>query len=423
MSERNVVVVGGGLAGLCCARTIQRAGHHAQVFEASDGVGGRVRTDSVEGFLLDRGFQVLFTAYPAIRQEIDLDALDLKMYDPGALICWQGRRYTVVDPLRRPSHALSTALSPLFDWSDKLNVAKLTALLARMSVEEIFRIPDCTTEAYLRDFGFSNAFLDRFIRPFFGGIFLETGLETSARMFAFLFKMLGEGQTAVPAQGMGALPQQLAAGLAPGTLHLNSPVRELVRQGDRVAGVRLEDGQIVEGDRVVLATPFDVSARLGGLNLPATWRASTEVCFALSEPLYRERLLTLFTEPGRRVNHCAMVSNVAPSYAPAGQHLLSCTLLGDVQDSDEELDRQVRAELAPHFPQSDTASWRLLRVQRVRWAQFAQPTGVWEQLPNPRTLRPGLILAGEITVSSSLHGALVSGQRAAGLALSTDHTL
>lgn len=419
MAQRNVIVVGGGLSGLCCARTIQRAGHVAQVYEAADGVGGRVRTDTVDGFLLDRGFQVLFTAYPAILQEMDMDALDICAFQPGAIVCRDGERQIIADPLRAPTKVISTAFSNLFSFGDKLLVAKLTLLLKSMTVQQIFALPDQTMGAYLSDFGFSSEFIDRFIRPFYAGIFLDKSLETSSRMFAFVFKMLAEGQTAVPAKGMGALGQQFADTMTPGSIHLNSPVRKLVHKNGRVAGVELESGETVDADIVVLATEFDKAAQLAGLHLPAVWRVSNTLAFALPERLYREKLLTLFVSPEGLVNNAQMMSNVAPSYAPERQHLLTATVLGDPPLSDEELAAAAKAEIGAQFPDAQPESWRLLRIDRVRWAQFAQPVGIWDKLPDARTPLPGLILAGEITVQSSLHGALVSGQRAAGIALST----
>lgn len=415
---RHVIVVGAGLAGLCCARTIQRAGHSAHIYEASDGVGGRVRTDMVDGFLLDRGFQVLFTAYPAIKQEIDLESLNLKAFEPGAIICWQGKKYRIADPLRVPLKSLETGLSPLLPWSDKMRVARLSLMLKSMSVRQIFEMQDQSMGDFLETFGFTQDIIDRFFRPFFAGVFLENRLETSARMFCFVYKMLSEGQTTLPEKGMGALPQQIADSLAPDSLHLNSPVKALIERNGRVVGVELEDGSRIEGDNVVLATEFDKAAKLAGLNIPARWRVSTDICFALPEPLYGDKLLTLFTEPGNLVNNAAMVTNVAPSYAPEGQHLLSATVLGDQKMSDTALAGAVKAEIGAQYPGADTSKWRLLRVYRIHYAQFAQPAGIWEHLPDLTTPLPGLILSGEITSQSSLHGALVAGQRAAGLALS-----
>jgi len=418
MGQRNIVVVGGGLAGLCCARTIQRAGHVAHIYEASDGIGGRVRTDIQDGFLLDRGFQVLFTAYPAIRQEMDLDALALRPFAPGALVCWNKKRYTIADPLRVPLKAVETALTPLFSLQDKLNVARLTLLLKSKSVKQIFALPDQTMDKFLRDFGFSAAFIDRFIRPFYAGIYLEKELATSARMFAFLFKMLAEGQTVVPEAGMGAIPQQFADTMLPDTIHLNSPVSALIQRKGRVIGITLNDGRKVKADAVVMATEFDTAAQLSGLNLPATWRVSNDISFALPEPIHHEKLVTLFAETCGLVNNTAMISNIAPSYAPEGWHLLSATVLGETSLSDAELAQTVKTEIGAQFPAAQPDTWQLLRVYRIRRAQFAQPVGIWDKLPDALTPLPGLILAGEITVQSSLHGALVSGQRAAGLALS-----
>ena len=439
---KSVIVVGAGLSGLTCARTLQRMGIEASVYEASDGVGGRVRTDVVDGFQLDRGFQVMFTAYPALREELDFPALNLRHFEPGAMIFRNGSRNILSDPKRVPGRLLSGAFSPLLGLSDKIRVPLLTLKLARLSVEEIFKLPDCTMAQFLTDFGFSQNFLDRFIRPFYGGIFLENGLQTSARMFAFVFKMLSEGETSVPAKGMGELGKQLAANLktpnsqyqtpnvqrqtpttqnttpnakrqSPNSLFLNSPVRELLKSGERVIGVRLEGGEAIEADAVVLATEADVAAKLAGFHFEVTWRVSTELAFSLPEPLFTEKLIALFSDQNSLVNDAAMISNVAPSYAPPGNHLLSATILGTPGLGEAELVSQVKRQFAGQFPACRPDSWELLRIYTVQKAQFAQPVGVWESLPTSKTLTPGLFLAGEYLSSSSLNGALAAGSFAA----------
>ncbi len=187
---KRVVVIGAGLAGLCCARTLQRAGYQAEIYEASDGVGGRVRTDIVDGFRLDRGFQVLFTAYPAIRQEIDQKALDLCAFDPGALILHNGQQDRIGDPFRMKAQFLTAAFSRLFSLQDKLRILHLRRLVMRMKLTEIFLLPDMKMQDYLQEYGFSPQCINSFFRPFYGGIFLQRNLDTSARMFAFVFKML-----------------------------------------------------------------------------------------------------------------------------------------------------------------------------------------------------------------------------------------
>ncbi len=432
---KSVIVVGAGLSGLTCARTLQRMGIEASVYEASDGVGGRVRTDVVDGFQLDRGFQVMFTAYPALREELDFPALNLCHFEPGAMIFRNGSRNILSDPKRVPGRLLSGAFSPLLGLSDKIRVPLLTLKLARLSVEEIFKLPDCTMAQFLTDFGFSQNFLDRFIRPFYGGIFLENGLQTSARMFAFVFKMLSEGETSVPAKGMGELGKQLAANLEtpnaqyltpnaqpqtpnaqrqpPNSLFLNSPVRELLKSGERVTGVRLEGGEAIEADAVVLATEADVAAKLAGFHFEVTWRVSTELAFSLPEPLFTEKLIALFSDKDSLVNDAAMISNVAPSYAPPGKHLLSATILGTPGLDEAELVSQVKRQFTVQFPACRPDSWELLRIYTVQKAQFAQPVGVWESLPTSKTQTPGLFLAGEYLSSSSLNGALAAGSFAA----------
>ena len=417
----NVIVVGAGLSGLCCARILQKAGHSAAIYEAGDGAGGRVRTDNISGFQLDRGFQVLLTAYPAIRQEIDLPALKLQCFAPGALIDWNEKRYVIGDPFRMPSQAVPTALSPLFGLQDKFRVARLRGAIMGMTLDKIFTMPDQPMGDYLREFGFSDAFLDRFIRPFYGGIFLERDLQTSARMFAFVFKMFSEGAAALPEKGLGALPAQMAADLEPGSLHLDSAVIGLTRQGNRVTGIELESGEKAEADYVILATEADAVGKLAGLHFPLTPRSSTTVYFSIPEPFYKQKLILLFPERNRPINNASIVTNVAPSYAPPGQHLLSTTVLGESNLSDAELALTIRAEFHAHFPMSRAAEWELLKIYRIRWAQFAQPSGVFAQLPETNLDIPGLILAGETVVSSSLHGALVAGQRAAEQIIGDSH--
>ena len=263
----HVLIVGGGLGGLTCARELRRYGIDVTLLEATDGVGGRVRSDHLNGYILDRGFQVLFDAYPAVKRQLDLRALDLQPFDPGAIICAGGRRITLTDPLRDPDlrarleAAATFAISPL----DKLRTLQLAVELRRKTVDQVLEGPDTTSIAFLRQRGFSERIIDLFFRPFYGGVLFDRELLTSAKCLKFDFKMLSDGQTAVPAQGMGRISEQLATALfKEGSIALNTRVEHLVEEHSSVIGVRLESG-VRYADAVVIATSAPEAARLSGL--------------------------------------------------------------------------------------------------------------------------------------------------------------
>src|SRR5947209_1188233 len=232
------IVIGAGLAGLACARELQRNGREVLVLEASDAPGGRVRTDLVDGFRLDRGFQVLLTAYPECRAALDYDALQLRKFNPGALVWHSGRFHRLVDPKRHPLQSLLSAVDPFLSIGDKLRVGKLVAILFARTPEEIFQQPEVSTIERLRELNFSEQMIERFFRPFFAGVFLEEQLSTSSRLFEFYFQMFAKGATAVPALGMGEIPRQLVQGL---DIRYNEPVAEVI--GGAPATVRLESGE------------------------------------------------------------------------------------------------------------------------------------------------------------------------------------
>lgn len=406
MSNTDVIIVGAGLAGLSCARELQAHGISFQVIEASDGVGGRVRTDEVDGFLLDRGFQVLLTAYPETQRVLDYEKLDLRPFYPGSLVWYGGAFHKVADPWREPLDGVRGIISPIGTLADKARVGLLRSRVTQGSLEELFQRPEKTTLQALRDDGFSDSIIDRFFRPFLGGVFLNQELATSSRLFEFVFRMFSLGDTAVPALGIHQIPLQLAAGLPDGSIRLNSAVTA-VAPGQ----VTLASGETVTAEAVVVATEGPAAARL--LNQAVTAPASRSVTclyFATSEPPVTEPILVLNGTGGGLVNNLHVADRVARTYAPVGQHLVSVTVLGNPDLAEAVLETAVRTELSEWFGKQTTA-WRHLRTYRIHHAQPHQPPPSLEPPQRAVQLESGLYVCGDYRDNASINGAMVSGWR------------
>lgn len=280
----SVAVVGAGLAGLVAARHLADAGADVTVFERRDDVGGRVRTHREDGFTIDRGFQVLFTAYPAVRRELDLDALDLQAFSPGAVIARPGERSVLSDPLRDPFSFTDSIFNREVTTTDKLRTLALRQHVGGRDEAAIFESPDAPIDDYLRDWGFSADYIDNFVAPFYGGITLDRSLSTSKRVFEYTFKAMSEGKIALPAEGMAAVPAQLAdrARDAGATIHLDEPVAAVSPDADR-ATVETET-LTVETDAVVVAADPRTARRLTGVaSIPTAARPSTTLYCALPD--------------------------------------------------------------------------------------------------------------------------------------------
>ncbi len=397
----DVVVVGAGLAGLAAATHLVRAGRRVRVVEASDGVGGRVRTDVVDGFRLDRGFQVLLTAYPEARSQLDLDALRLQAFDPGALV-WTGTRFARVgDPLRQPTSLLATATAPIGSVADKLRILRLRHRTTTTDPKDLFRQPDSTTEQHLLDLGFSERVIEAFFRPLFGGILLDPTLATSSRQFDVLFRMLATGQSTVPALGMEAIPRQLVDALPPGCVHTGQRVTAVDDSGVTLAG-----GQRMEAPAVVVAVEGPEAARLTGLDV-APGRAAACVYFAAPSAPRPEPLVMLDGAGSGPALNVSVMTNVASSYSSDGRALVSAACPGTWGDDVEaEVRRQLRGWFGPTVD-----GWQHLRTYRIPYGQPDQSAPLH---PKRRTrLSPSLWVCGDHRDTGSIQGALYSGRRTA----------
>ncbi|MFW6383772.1 MAG: NAD(P)/FAD-dependent oxidoreductase [Halodesulfurarchaeum sp.] len=414
MTDHDVVVIGAGLAGLETARLLAAEDVPVTVFEASSMVGGRVRTDRQDGFTFDRGFQVLFTAYPEARRALDYEALDLRRFPPGAVVCRPNRRGIVADPFRDPRHAVETALSTEITWGDKFELLRLRRALRDRSRANIYAGPDETIASFLRARGFSDRFLDSFAGPFYGGITLDRSLETSSRVFQFTFRMLSEGDTVIPADGMDAIPQQLARRAREQGARIETDARVEEIAGEGPVQVELADRRVSAKAVVVAAGPGE-SARLTGLEaIPNEGRGVHTQYFRLpaGNPLADRKHIHL-NAAGPVPNQVVSLSAVAPSYAPDGEALVAASTNMDASPEPSTLAARTREVMGRWYPEAAFEEAELLETVSVPFAQYAQPPGSHETLPDVTSPPGDVFLAGDVTTDASINGALRSGRFAA----------
>lgn len=404
-TQFDVVVIGAGLSGLAAARQIQQSGLSVVVLESSDAVGGRVRTDNVDGFLLDRGFQVLLTAYPELTTQVDMDALDLQAFDPGALVWLQskngtpGKGHVVSDPFRKPSTLFATTFAPIGSVIDKLRIVVLRLRVLRGAAPNLLRNNDMSTLDALRSAGFSHRMIKTFFTPLFGGVQLDPQLATSRRMFDIIFRSLSEGQSVLPARGMQALPEQLASHLAHNTVRLNAPVASL--DGTTVV---LSTGERITSRAVVVATEGPTASKL--LDLPPVQsRTAGCVYFSADSPPNDKKYVILDGSGKGPVLNVALISNIAPSYAPPGKHLIAAALPGVITGDLEQLARKQLREW--WGPQVD--GWKHLRTYAI---SHGGPVQSAPFSPKQRvSLGNGRFVCGDHRDTGSIQGALYSGRR------------
>ncbi len=422
--EKDIVIVGAGLAGLRCAELLQRAGFETLLLEAADAPGGRVRTDVVDGFRLDRGFQILLTAYPETRAVLSYRALKLRRFTPGALVWHGGRFHRFADPWREPVNAARFLFDDVITFGDKWRVARLRARVSRGTPEALFARKDQSTHEYLRQFGFSPRMIDRFFAAFFGGVFLENELQTSAHYFEFLFRMFAEGAAAVPSEGMERIPQQMAAKLQAGTLELNTRVTGVTRRQQRFA-VTTAGGGTIEAKQLVFAVAEHALRPLLAELLPHTraqareqraWNSTTTLYYAAPQSPVQGSILALNGEgpDGGPINNLAVMSQVSRRYAPKGQELIAVSVVGVAPNNDqamESLEGKVREHAERWFSADVVKEWRLVGAYPLEYALPLARSTQWEA--SATRVTDNVYICSDAQETPSLQGALASGRRAA----------
>ena len=410
--DAQVVVVGAGLAGLRCAGALTARGLSVVVLEQADRPGGRVRTDVVDGLRCDRGFQLLNPSYPAVRRHVDVEGLDLQVAGRGVrVVDASGQVHTVADPVRHPEQLAATlrAVASLRLLRPRPLVGAVRwAAPAVGPVRALKAGPDASlAEDWVR-LGVSGPLREAVLTPFLAGVLADAAGTTSDRYVRLVLRSFLLATPGVPAKGMQALPDQLA--------------RESgadLRYGQRVVGVddgptvtvHLADDQPVRAHAAVVAADPRSAAGLTGRSAPAMRGLSTW-WFAADEPVGSsgerpDRFLRVSGSGGPVVN-TAVMSAIAPGYAPPGTTLVQATTLLDQTGAVTEA--VMRAELTRLWGRA-TSSWRLVLRHDIPHALPDHPAR--QALARPQLAGENIVLVGDYLDTPSIQGALVSGGRAA----------
>jgi phytoene dehydrogenase-like protein len=437
--QADVVVVGAGVAGLSAAHRLTSAGVTTMVLEAAHGVGGRMATEKIDGFRLDRVGQLLSTAYPELRLTPGLGGLALRPFAPGVLLHGDGRhhragvqpgaggargalhavralasaprspsarpprypRRPAAVPGRQVSVPRSRSGAPLGTAVDQARLGAALTRLAATPAERLLARPELPAGEALAARGLPARTIDGFLRPLLAALLCDPDLRTSSRCADLALRAFAGGRLCVPEGGAEALPERLAQMLPAGTVHTGVRVTSVSTTSVTTA----EHGEIRCRAVLVATDARAAAALLPGLRVP-DFHPVTVVHHTTDEPPGTGASLLLDADLGGPVAHTAVVSRVDPSRAPAGRALVSSTVLGRPPG---DVDTAVRTHLARLYGVS-TARWETLAVHHTAEAVPAMRPP--HDLRRPVRLLAGLYVCGDHRDTSTVQGALHSGHRA-----------
>jgi phytoene dehydrogenase-like protein len=400
-----ITIIGAGIAGLTAAVHLSQKGFKVNVLEATESAGGRIKTDVIDGFKLDRGFQVLLTAYPETQALIDYDKLNLKRFLPGATVLYDGGQFEIADPFRRPSSAIATILSPVGSLKDKLNTLLLKNKLLKQSISAIFNQKERDTKKQLQEYGFSHQMIQRFYAPFFSGIFLENELKTSNQMFDFVMKMFSEGDAAIPALGMEEIPKQLVGLLPENTITYNLKVTEI-----KDNQIYCENGEIISSDKIIIATEAVGIARNYIDKDKQKHHQVTNIYFETDIAPTQKAVVVINASKNKKwVNNLTVMTHVSKQYAPENKVLLSISYNGIPDLSDEELAENMKTELKPWYG-NQVDNWKMIKAYRIRYALPNQEKVKNELSIADFKINEHVFICGDHLLNGSINAAMKSGR-------------
>ena len=399
----NIAIIGAGVSGLIAALTLEKEGYSPTIYEATDRVGGRVKTDIVEGYQLDHGFQVLLDAYPMAQKYLDYQPLELQKFLPGAQIFHDGKSSVIGDPLRSLSLLMPTLTSGIGSFGDKLKILKLNITLKKKTLEEIFAEPETSTLQFLKSFGFSEAMISQFFKPFFSGIFLEPNLATSSRMFQFVYKMFGSGLAVLPQAGIGSIPEQLHHKLQRSKIIFNSEVESCTDEK-----ITFSNKKTIYTEYTIIAT--DASPLVPNLRKQQLkWHASDTLYFTTKTRKIEKALIGLISDEAALINNLFYHTTLKTNRQGDGE-LLSVTVVKKHELTEYQLIQRVKEDLEKFC---GITTERYLKHYPITMA-LPQLTDVrYTMMPTETRLTENTFLAGDYLLNGSLNAAMLSGEMAA----------
>lgn len=398
-NQPSIHIIGAGVSGLAAAITLKNAGYKATILEASDHIGGRVASTTKDDNIYDHGFQVMLDAYPAVAEFLDTSSLELQKFVPGSMIFKDGISHKIGDPRRDFDFAIPTLVSGIGSLRDKWLVFTLSRKLTQKSIDDIFTTTEQTTLEYLKDYGFSDQIINQFFKPFYTGIFLEPELATSSRMFEFVFKMFTEGNATLPAAGIQAIPQQMAARLD-GVVQLNTAVDQVVN--DQII---FKDGSQLHSDYTIIATEAESLVP----NLPQSdreWHSVQTLYFATEVIGFKQAIIGLIAGENCLSNNFHFLNDCFPNH----DKVVSVTVVKKHDLSLDQLAQQVRTELVQ---QANIELGKLLHDVTIHKALPQLDSLQYCMNDTETQLTEHIYLAGDHLSNGSLNAAMLNGKAAA----------
>lgn len=405
-----ITIIGAGISGLTAAVYLHQKGYKVQILEASDRAGGRIKTDLIDGFRLDRGFQVLLTEYPETKVLLDYKKLNLKRFLPGATVLYDGGQFEIADPFRRPLAFFSILFAPVGSLKDKINTFFLKNKLVKITIPEVFKQPQIETMAQLKKYGFSPKMIDRFYNPFFSGIFLENDLKTSSTMFDFVMKMFSTGDAVIPELGMEEIPKQLLAMLPENSIQYN--IKASAIENNKII---CENGFTFEADKIIIATEAVGLAANYISKTKQKFHQVTNVYFEAKTAPTQKAVVVLNASVDKKwANNLTVLSNISNQYAPAGKVLISVSYNGIPAIDDTTLAENMKAELKQWYG-NHVDDWKMIKTYRINYALPNQEKVSNEVSDSEIKINENLFICGDHLLNGSINAAMKSGRMVAEL--------